>query len=321
MTRCPILSIPRKEIQPDFFFRFASESDLSRLKASILNCGIRTPLWVRPAQNGYALCSGFRRFFAAGELGLETVPAQIIPEEKPPLEWLVGVLLEHMSTRPLNLVEKAKVLRLVQSLLPDAGTKGGMETFTDLLDVPEPSDAVAETLGVLDLHPDAVAYIERHDMPVKSAKRFFRLSREEQGWLAKTGSVLSIRPVELFEIGSALLDVSMRKNRTLAEQIRIMELEDLLNDTKRNRNQKIERLRSMIEGLLHPTLVSFNEKLDPLGKNAGLPPGVRLTWDRSLETPGVRLEADIPDAKALERLAEWFSDLAKRKAVEEMLKT
>ncbi len=317
-------SISKKEIRPDFFFRFTSESDLSRLKASIRNGGIRTPLWVRPAaQGGVALISGFRRFFAAVELGLEAIPVQTPPDGVPLSDWLYGVLLEHLSCAPLNLVEKARVLRMVQALLQngDKREEHGLEAFTDLLEMPRSPEALKEVMGVLELTPEAAAYIESYDMSVKSAKRFFRFSKEAQSWLAKAGTALSVRPVELMDIGSALRDVSMRENRTMEEQILIMRLDGLLNDAALNRNRKIEDLKNRLTALRHPVLVSFNGKLDALEKKAGLPAGVRLRRDRSLETPGLRLEADVPNAEALRNLAEWLNDGEKRKAVEDMLKT
>jgi hypothetical protein len=316
--------IPKKEIRPDFFFRFTSETDLSRLKASIRNSGIRTPLWVRPAaRGGVALISGFRRFFAAVELGLEAVPAQTLPDGLPLGDWLYGVLLEHLSCAPLNLVEKARILRMVQALLQDGDRRAehGLDAFTDLLEMPRSPESLKEATRVLDLPPEAAAYIETHDMPLRSARRFFRFSREIQGWLAKAGTALSIRPVELMDIGSALRDVSMREGRTIEEQVLIMRLDGLLNDAALNRNQKIEGLKNRLTGLRHPILVSFNDRLDELERNADLPPGVRLRRDRSLETPGLRLEADLANAEALRKLAEWLNDGEKRKAVEEMLKT
>jgi hypothetical protein len=322
MTGSSIMQAAKKEILPDFFFRFtsdANDADLSRLKASIRVSGIRTPLWVLRSGDGFTLCSGFRRFLAAGELGLETVPVQIPPGGKPSPEWLYGVLAEHISIQPLTLVEKARVLRLVQILVPGAETENGTGPFLDLLEIPRTPAAQVELLGVLDLHADASGYIEKHGMPIRSAKRFFLFSKEAQGWLAGIGLGLSIRPVELFEIGSSLRDISMRGNRTLSEEILALGLEGLLNDAQKNRNQKIESLKSILACKRQPMRTSLNEKLEGLEKNAGTPAGVRLTWDHSLETPGVRLEADIRDKGALERLAVWIADPSKRRAVEDML--
>ncbi|HEX9935428.1 MAG TPA: ParB N-terminal domain-containing protein, partial [bacterium] len=270
-----VLLVQKEEIRPDFFFCFASPSDLAPLTASIKVSGIQTPLCVRRSHDGYDLCAGFRRFRAASDLGLAEVPVRLLPAEMPVGEWLLEVLLEHLSMRSLNLVEKARVMRIAQSA--EGESENRMKTFSALLGLPPHPDAFREIKNILELHPGIQAIIERFLMPFKTARRLFLFSVEEQGWLAHLASELSLRPVELFEIGTALRDSCMRENRSFTEQVGLLGVKDLLARPDWNRNQKIERLKQKLQVLGHPSLLEWNKRLEPLRREASLPEGVGLS--------------------------------------------
>ena len=59
---------------------FEAESAFEELKESIRACGVKDPVKLRPVADGgrpFALVSGFRRYGACEELGLETIPAVV----------------------------------------------------------------------------------------------------------------------------------------------------------------------------------------------------------------------------------------------------
>lgn len=60
---------------------FEAESAFEELKESILACGVKDPVKLRPLADGgerpFALVSGFRRYGASEELGLATIPAVV----------------------------------------------------------------------------------------------------------------------------------------------------------------------------------------------------------------------------------------------------
>ena len=62
----------------DHPFKVTADYPMIQLKESIENCGILTPLLVRPLKDGsYEIISGHRRKHAAQMLGLKTVPVII----------------------------------------------------------------------------------------------------------------------------------------------------------------------------------------------------------------------------------------------------
>ncbi len=319
MKRVRTVHVPLKEIHPDFFFCFTADSDLSRLKASIGRSGIRAPLLVVKHPNGYRLRSGFRRFRAASELGLKTVPVHVLPRGGSPDEWFRDVLLEHLSVRPLTLAEKARALRVALSFHPAQDPVSN--PCLTLLDVPNSPDILADILHVLDLHPEALRYVEKFDLPVRTVKSFFRFTAEEQALLIGMATTLSLRPVELFEIALGLRETGIRENRTLAEQYVEMRFPEIVSDAELNRNQRIDRLKRILHRVQYPFVSAWNDRLERFRENAGLPAAVRLSWDKFLEEPGIRLCADIRCAEDLETLSAWLCDRGHKRALGEMLKS
>jgi len=319
MKRLRTVHVPLKEIHPDFFFCFAADSDLSRLMASVDRSGIRTPLLVVKDPDGYRLRSGFRRFRAASTLGAETVPVRVLSGGGSSDEWFREVLLEHLSMHPLTLVEKARALRIAISLKPLQDPVSN--PCLALLEIPNHPDIVADVLQVLALHPEALRYVEKYDTPIKTAKGFFRFTTQEQALLAGMATALSLRPIELFEIASGLRETGIREHRAPAEQYVAMRFPEILSDAELNRNQKIDRIKHTLHRIQFPFLSAWNDRLERFRRDAGLPSTVQLSWDESLEEPGIRLRADIRSTGDLEILSAWLCDRDRRQILHDMLKS
>src|SRR3954452_3790390 len=109
----PLESIRRNPHQPRT--RFGPDS-IKTLAASLAAAGVVQPLIVRPLRNGrYELIAGERRWRAAREAGLQTVPAIVRDEGGP--ERLQTALIENMAREDLNPVDEARACAaLVQDL-------------------------------------------------------------------------------------------------------------------------------------------------------------------------------------------------------------
>jgi len=64
---------------PDFDVRFSTNPEQDEeLRESIRNLGILEPLLVRDTENGYEIIIGYRRYLAAGKVGLPAVPCIVV---------------------------------------------------------------------------------------------------------------------------------------------------------------------------------------------------------------------------------------------------
>jgi ParB family chromosome partitioning protein len=91
---------PRKEFDKDSVLELAE---------SLMTHGVLQPLLVRPHNGGYQLIAGERRWLAAKEAGMETVPCRILElEDKNVCEV---ALVENLQRKDLSDLEKAKAFQ------------------------------------------------------------------------------------------------------------------------------------------------------------------------------------------------------------------
>lgn len=97
------------EIRPNPFQprEVFDSAGLQELRASIQNHGILQPIVVRPADDGYELISGERRWRAARMAGLDSIPV-VIREEVSDDEMLELALVENLQRRDLDPIERAR---------------------------------------------------------------------------------------------------------------------------------------------------------------------------------------------------------------------
>lgn len=104
----PGRAIALRLIRPNPFQprRDLEAADLEELRNSISNHGVLQPVLVRPAEGGYELVSGERRWRAARLAGLETIPA-VVREKVTDDEMLELAIVENVQRRDLSPIEKA----------------------------------------------------------------------------------------------------------------------------------------------------------------------------------------------------------------------
>ena len=160
---------PRKE--------FAAEA-LQELVDSIREHGIIQPLIVRQANGRFELIAGERRWRAAQELGLASVP--VIIRSANDLEVLELSLIENLQRADLSPIEEAQgYARLADEFKlrqEDIAVKVGRSRA-----------AVANAMRLLDLHPQIQTWLSQNLVSVGHAKVLLGLKvHEDQLFVAET---------------------------------------------------------------------------------------------------------------------------------------
>jgi len=148
---------------------------LQELIDSIRQHGIIQPLIVRQAGTRFELIAGERRWRAAQEVGLASVPA--IVRTANDLEVLELSLIENLQRADLNPIEEAQgYARLVNEF--------GMRQEDVALKVGRSRAAVANVLRLLDLHPQVQVWLAQNLISVGHAKVLLALKAHEEQLLA-----------------------------------------------------------------------------------------------------------------------------------------
>lgn len=120
LTDAKVIQLERIEPDPDQPRREFDAERLDELAASIRAEGVLQPIAVRYStdQDVYVIVHGERRWRAARQAGLETIPAIVrdVPEER----RLLQQLMENIVREDLNALDRAHALRALKNRMDDA---------------------------------------------------------------------------------------------------------------------------------------------------------------------------------------------------------
>ena len=144
---------------------------IEELKESILEYGIIQPLIVRKSIKGYEIVVGERRFRAAKEAGLETVP--VIVQELTDERMMELALLENLQREDLTPIEEAQAYKNIMSEL-----KITQEELSKRLG--KSRSHIANTIRLLTLPDQVIAYINNGELSMGHGKALIGLKDKDK---------------------------------------------------------------------------------------------------------------------------------------------
>jgi ParB/RepB/Spo0J family partition protein len=172
--RIPLSKIDPNPRNPRSVF---DPGDLSGLARSIAIGGIKVPLivYMHPRDPGrYVLIDGERRWRAAADAGLGTVPCEVHPTPRHFGETVTEMLIIGWQREDWNPIDKAKALRAAIDNTP------GMNQRRLATRIGVAESVVSYHLSLLDLAPETQEAVIAGDIPAGRAHRAVRESRRQQ---------------------------------------------------------------------------------------------------------------------------------------------
>lgn len=154
---------PRKRLDPE---------GVAELARSVAQRGVLQPLLVRPTDQGYEIVAGERRFRAAQQAGLTTVP--VVVKTLSDRETLEIALIENVQREDLSAVEEARAFKqllefgLSQEEVADAVGKS--------------RSAVANTLRLLQLGDAALYALDEGRISAGHARAILAQPEDDRNW-------------------------------------------------------------------------------------------------------------------------------------------
>ncbi len=168
--------------------RAFDEAALQALAASLAERGVLQPVLVRPIAGGtYELIAGERRWRAARQAGLATIPAVVRPQDE--VESLEIALIENMVREDLSPVEEARACSLLVEELgltrEDLGRRVGrsrvaVSNLIRLLDLPDEALSLLQEGVLTEGHGRALLLAGDHDARRRLARR-----AAAEGWTVR----------------------------------------------------------------------------------------------------------------------------------------
>lgn len=212
---CDVLQIPLDQLVPNPYQprKVFTDEEMQDLVRSIREKGVLQPILVRRNGSNFELIAGERRWRAAKEVGLETIPALV--KELSDDQMLEVALIENTQRADLNPMERARAYRELmlrfQLTQEEASRRLGLErstvaNFVRLLELPPEIQSAVSRGTISQGHARALLAIKD---PVEQAAVARRIEREG----------LSVRQVELLARG--------RKRTPKKAPMRVPHLADL----------------------------------------------------------------------------------------------
>ena len=161
--------------------------DVQDLKESIEVNGVLQPINVVQAGDRFRIIAGHRRFKAASELGLETIPAIVLPEMSEAMEQL-ALIQTNTTARELSYPEKMEAVKQLKTILINLREEG-VELPGKLRDIMAEQLEISRTelarMNVIEngLSDEWKAEMKTGELPASTAYALARISLEDQAEL------------------------------------------------------------------------------------------------------------------------------------------
>lgn len=312
-----IHEVKLNEISKNDKFRFTTSNIPAPLKKSISGLGVSNPVYLISKGKKFQILAGFKRFHCAAALKQKTIPAKIVTQEEIP-ELFCNLLLEHLSIRNLNIIEKSRILQILQQLkIPQKQVE---KKYLRIIDIPLQRKVVDQILQLLELPEEVQNYIEKYDLSLKQTEVFNRFKAEVNRRFIRMAEQLNIRAVELEKIMTLFEDIAGKESVTVKSIVSDMEVDSILNNDTLSRNQKLTHITQKLEQRRYSQLKGWNQKLEHLSKKLRIPEFMNITWDPSLERTGLELHAQIRSGNDIESIVAFFLKKTVKNNLEKMLK-
>lgn len=169
MQQVPLAQLRASPFQPRLTI---DEAAIAELSASIASKGVLQPILVRPAENGYEIVAGERRFRAARQAGLVTIPAVV--RELSDRETLEIAIIENLQREDLNPMEEAKAYKQLLEF--------GLTQEQVSESVSKSRSAIANTLRLLTLPTQAQEALEKGAITAGHARAILAQPAADRLW-------------------------------------------------------------------------------------------------------------------------------------------
>ncbi|AEH43954.1 ParB domain protein nuclease [Thermodesulfatator indicus DSM 15286] len=264
---------------------------------SIKRIGIINPPILRPSPRGLQIVSGRGRLEAARELKIEKVTCNVLPYETGDTFCLDLVIEENLTSRGLNLVEKALVVRkyhtyltderIIKEVLPRLGFAPHYHHFEVLKAIASLGDMAWNFLIENRLNP-------------KVAVKLAGLDKVNQKKFLEILSKLKLSSSRQRLFWEMLEDLSRKKAQSFKQIIEEISVTSLLNEERLSPHQKTEKLFKQLAKELMPVYSAREAKIKKISSRLH-ELGAKIKFTPFLEKDSMCLEINFKSAEEIEK--------------------
>jgi len=303
----------------DTTYRITTDRSIDNLIISIKETGLLHPpilIQKESLNNEFIIISGFRRIEACKSLGLSETEARILSPDTEKIEQVKIAISDNSFQRSLNLIEVSRSLNLLSEFFKDNK---------------EFSEAAAK-LG-LPGHPGVIRKMEKLSnmpIPVQNAVLSDTISLAMACELDTFENNTAITLVKLFdelklslnkqrEIIILVKEIAIREDISMQDVLEEDYLQQILNNSEPDRNQKSQKLRFYLKERRFPVITKNEKSFEALVKSLNLGNNVKLIPPRDFEGTEYNLNLSFRNLTELKSHKSLFDRLIQNSVIEKIL--
>jgi len=300
----------------DDTYRITTTAHSDDLMVSIKKVGLLNPPLLIENNSGFTIVCGFRRIEACRALQWKDVPARILGPETKKLTCAQLAITDNALQRSLNLIEKSRAIKLLDSYFEDGN---GLYSELSALGLPENQALIKKikTLCHLSRHIHKAILSNTITLPMAlklgeleaaTATGFLTLFENLKPSLNKQREILTL-----------VKEIALREAIPIFKVLNEKRMQEVLNHPEIDRNQKTRMIRQYLKKRRFPALTSAEKRFELLVKELKLGQNIKLIPPINFEDTTYTLTLNFKNMVELKARKATFDTIIQKPALEKIL--
>ena len=302
-----------KSISNDQRFNLNSTFRFKILKDSIVSIGIIYPLLAWKNQGFIILIDGFKRLEIAKSIGITELPF-ILMSGNLGFEEIIKIRYYNIKQEDaeLNAHQKLSILMMLKEA--DQADQI-IKNWQKILNIFNPE----KYLNILNWPKIALDYIYNYNVSIKQLQYIISQSSEVITEIFLLAASLSIRIVELSTIVEILSEIALNEKVSIISILNREQIHSLMENRDLNRNQKILKLKKILNEWRYPTIIKYQKQLDDQLKKLSFNENTQILYDKTFEKSNIILSVRLRNSEDLDNFVNLITDKSNKLTLKAIL--
>ena len=300
-------------ISNDQRFNLNSTFGFKILKDSIVSIGIIYPLLAWKNQGFIILIDGFKRLEIAKSIGITELPF-ILMSGNLGFEEIIKIRYYNIKQEDaeLNAHQKLSILMMLKEA--DQADQI-IKNWQKILNLFNPE----KYLNILNWPKIALDYIYNYNVSIKQLQYIISQSSEVRTEIFLLATSLSIRIVELSTIVEILSEIALNEKVSIISILNREQIHSLMENRDLNRNQKILKLKKILNEWRYPTIIKYQKQLDDQLKKLSFNENTQILYDKTFEKSNINLSVRLRNSEDLDNFVNLITDKSNKLTLKAIL--
>ena len=310
---------------PDVISVFSYPCSGKNLKDSIKSIGFINPILVfksaRNKEGEYLVICGAKRFYAARELELESIPVTIVSAKPVSEQEMFEIAFaDNISVRPLNLIECAGVVTWLTRLYTGKDSKK-YNYLLNQLELTGGAQSIEIYRDIYSLEDKIKNYLLKWNVSAGQAAKLTQFNKHDRKTAFSVIETLQLHGGKLKQFLELTFDICKREKKSIDEIINDPEVRDgaILKNSKITLSQKQAK---MLDWLAVRRFPKLNERLRQFSAISGsmenLPKSVFLP-PQNFEGERIRASLSFKSLREIDDFCKAVKDKANRERIQSLI--